>query len=50
VVAEFIGEVVGGSSDFYSITMKLGSSLASVGAQVPPRRFTADLIGTPCRL
>lgn len=50
IVSRFTGEVIGGSSDFYSITIRLGSSLASIGAQVPPRRFTTDLIGTPCRL
>jgi hypothetical protein len=50
VISQFLGEVIGGSSDFYSITMRLGSSLSSVGAQVPPRRFTTKIIGTPCRL
>jgi len=50
ILSTFTGEVIGGSSDFYSITMTLGSSLASIGAQVPPRRFTTDLVGTPCRL
>lgn len=47
---EFQGEVTGGSSDLYTITLQLGSSLASVGASVPPRRFSAALIGAPCRL
>ena len=50
VLWSFIGEVVGGGSDFDStVTMELGSALAPLGSQVPPRRFTSDLVGTPCR-
>lgn len=50
LIAQFVGEVIGGDADAYSYTLRLGSSLASIGAQVPPRRFTSELIGTPCRL
>lgn len=48
---DFIGEVVNASSPFDSrITMELGSALAPIGSQVPPRRFTSALIGVPARL
>jgi hypothetical protein len=50
LVAAFTGEVVGASGDMTTITMELGSSLAPVGAQVPPRLFTTRLIGVPAKL
>jgi hypothetical protein len=50
LITQFMGQVTGGSSDLYSITLQLGSSLAALDASVPPRRFTSALIGTPCRL
>lgn len=50
LIASYIGEVVSASGTFTSIVMELGSSLAPVGAQVPPRKFTSRLIGVPCRL
>jgi hypothetical protein len=50
VLLTFIGEVVGGGSNFDStVTLELGSALAPLGSQVPPRRFTSELVGTPCR-
>lgn len=50
VLWSFIGEVVGGGSNFDStVTMELGSALAPLGSQVPPRRYTSELVGTPCR-
>jgi hypothetical protein len=42
--------VVGVSGSFTSIEMELGSSLSPVGAQVPPRTFSTQLIGAPCKL
>jgi hypothetical protein len=50
LIAAYIGEVVNASGSFTSITMELGSSLAPVGAQVPPRKFNTRLVGAPCRL
>lgn len=45
-----VGEITGISGSFSSLTINLGSSLAPVGAQVPPRKFTNALIGAPIRL
>ena len=50
LIASYLGEVVGVSGGFTSIQMQLGSSLSPVGAQVPPRKFTSNLIGSPCKL
>jgi hypothetical protein len=50
LMASFIGEVVGAGGDFSQITFQLGSILAPIGAQVPPRKYTSILIGAPCRL
>lgn len=50
LIASYVGEVVGVSGSFTSIEMELGSSLSPVGAQVPPRTFSTQLIGAPCKL
>ena len=50
LIASYIGEVVGVRGSFTSIEMELGSSLAPIGAQVPPRKFTSKLTGSPCKL
>lgn len=50
LIASYVGEVVGASGAFESITLELGSSLSPIGAQVPPRTFTTRLVGVPCRL
>jgi hypothetical protein len=50
LVASYIGEVVGVSGSFTELTLELGSSLAPVGAQVPPLKYTSKLIGSPCKL
>ena len=50
LIASYLGEVVGVSGSFASIEMELGSSLAPIGAQVPPRKFTSKLTGSPCKL
>jgi len=50
LIASYVGEVVGAGGAFESIRLELGSSLAPVGAQVPPRTFTTRLIGAPCKL
>ncbi len=50
LIASYLGEVVGVSGSFTSIEMELGSSLAPIGAQVPARKFTTRLTGSPCKL
>lgn len=50
LIASYVGEVVGVSGSFTAIEMELGSSLSPVGAQVPPRTFSTQLIGAPCKL
>jgi hypothetical protein len=50
LIASCLGEVVGVSGSFTEIRMELGSSLAPVGAQVPPRTFNTRLVGAPCKL
>ena len=50
LIASYLGEVVGVSGSFTSIEMELGSSLSPIGAQVPPRKFTSKLTGSPCKL
>jgi hypothetical protein len=50
LIASYVGEVVGVKGGFTSIQVELGSSLSPVGAQVPPRTFSTQLIGSPCKL
>mgnify|MGYP006266902573 CR=1 FL=1 len=50
LVSSFYGQVVGGSSTLTKMTIQLGSSLAPIGAQVPPRSFTSAMIGLGCKL
>jgi hypothetical protein len=50
LIGNIVGEVIGVSGTFTLLTIELGSSLAPVGAQVPPRKFTNTLIGAPLRL
>jgi hypothetical protein len=49
LIGTFIGEVLNISGTFSSIDVALGSGLASIGAQAPPRTFTSALIGAPLR-
>lgn len=50
LIASYIGEVVGISGSFTQLSMELGSSLSPIGAQVPPRTFSSQLVGAPCKL
>lgn len=51
ILVQLTGEVIGGSERFPAVVeITIGSALESLGAQVPPRRFTSALVGTPCRL
>lgn len=50
LIGSFVGEVVGVSGSFSVLEVSLGSSLAPIGAQAPPRKYTSQLIGAPIRL
>lgn len=50
LIGLFTGEVIGVSGSFVTLSITLGSSLAPVGAQVPPRKFSNLLIGSPIKL
>lgn len=49
VVAKVLGEIVKVSSTLDEISMDVGSALDPIAAQIPPRVFTATLIGAPPR-
>jgi hypothetical protein len=50
-MVDIIGEVTGAASPSDAImTLEIGSALAPIGAQIPPRRFTSALVGVPARL
>lgn len=50
LVAQFTGQVVGGSGGLTSITIQLGNALSPVGAQIPPRKFASSMIGKGAKL
>ena len=50
LIASYLGEVVGVAGSFTQLSMELGSSLSPIGAQVPPRTFSSQLVGAPCKL
>ena len=50
LIASYVGEVVGVKGRFTWVEMELGSTLAPIGIQVPPRTMTSQLIGVPCQL
>lgn len=50
LIGTFIGEVVGIGGTFTELDVSIGSSLAPVGAQVPPRSFSSRLVGNPIKL
>jgi hypothetical protein len=50
LIGSFIGEVTGISGSFSTLEIQLGSGLAPVGAQAPPRKYTNLLVGAPLRL
>lgn len=50
LIGSFVGEVTGISGSFSLLEIQLGSSLAPVGAQAPPRKYTSLLVGAPLRL
>lgn len=50
LIGEFLGYVVSMSGSFTELTVELGSTLAPIGAQVPPRTATNGLVGVPIQL
>ena len=50
LAASCIGQVVGASGNLTQRTWRLGSALAPLGAQFPPRSALTSMIGVPCRL
>lgn len=50
LIANFVGEVIKIGGSFTSWTVTVGSSLAPVGAQVPPRKYSNILVGLPIKL
>lgn len=50
LIASYLGEVVAVRGSFTEIELELGSSLAPVGSQVPPHKFSSRLVGAPCKL
>lgn len=49
-IARYTAQVVNARRSISQIELVLGSTLAPVGAQVPPRKFSTRLVGVPCRL
>jgi hypothetical protein len=45
LISRFLGEITGASEADFQYTLELGSSLAPVGAQFPPRTLTTNLMG-----
>ena len=50
LIGSYIGEVIGLKGRFTWVEVELGSTLAPIGIQVPPRTMTSQLIGVPCQL
>lgn len=49
-IARYTAQVVNARRSLSQIELVFGGTLAPVGAQVPPRKFTSRLVGAPCRL
>jgi hypothetical protein len=50
LIASYIGQVTGGGGGLTTLTVRLGSAISPVGAQIPPRKLTTAIMGTGCRL
>lgn len=50
LIGGYIGEVIGISGSFTELEVSIGSGLAPVGSQVPPRTFSSRLVGNPVKL
>lgn len=49
LMASFLGQVVGGSATLIQVRFQLGSALAPIGRQVPPRSLTTRIMGVGVR-
>ena len=49
-IAEFLGHVISMGGSLTQLNVQLGSSIAPVGALIPSRTATNDLVGVPCQL
>jgi hypothetical protein len=50
LVASFTGQVVGGTASITTMGLQLGSALSPVGVQIPPLKFTTQIMGMGCKL
>jgi hypothetical protein len=50
LIAQYTGEVISLKGRFTWLEMELGSLLAPIGIQMPPRTMTSQLIGVPAQL
>lgn len=50
LITSYLGEVIGMKGRLTWLEVELGSSLAPIGIQVPPRTMTSQLIGVPAQL
>jgi hypothetical protein len=50
LIARYTGEVISLKGRFTWLEMELGSLLAPIGIQMPPRTMTSQLIGVPAQL
>lgn len=48
--AQFLGQAVGGGASLVTMRLQLGSALAPIGRQVPPRSLTTLIMGAGARL
>jgi hypothetical protein len=50
VIGSFAGEATGATATLTRISMQVGSILAPIGSQIPPKTITPNLIGKGCIL
>ena len=50
LIVDFLGEIRNMSGSFIGLDVELGTALAPVGAQIPPRTYTSRLVGNPIRI
>ena len=50
LIARFLGYVSRLSGSFTALTVELGSTLAPIGAQIPPRTATNSSVGVPIQI
>jgi hypothetical protein len=50
LIAAYVGQVTGGGGSLTELQVQLGSPVAPVGSQIPPRTFTTAIIGKGAKL